>query len=67
MKKSIYILASAITILFTNPIFAQLEDPGEDIDTPAPIGDYVWVLALIGLVFVFMKLRTAMLPGSSSK
>lgn len=67
MKKSIYILASAITILFTNPIFAQLEDPGDDIDTPVPIGDYIWVLALVGLVFVFMKLRAVMLTGSSSK
>lgn len=26
--------------------------------TPAPIDDYVWVLALIGLVLVFMKFRS---------
>lgn len=25
--------------------------------TPAPIDDYVWVLALIGLFFIFMKFR----------
>jgi hypothetical protein len=67
MKKSIYILASVFTFLFANPIFAQPEGPGDDIDPPLPIGDYVWVLALIGLVFVFLKFRAAMLPGNSSK
>jgi hypothetical protein len=25
--------------------------------TDAPIGDYVWVLAAIGLVYVFMRVR----------
>jgi len=25
---------------------------------PLPIDDYVWVLALIGLIYVFMKFRT---------
>ena len=32
----------------------------EGADAPAataPIDDYVWVLALVGLVFVFLKLR----------
>jgi hypothetical protein len=30
----------------------------EGADTPAaPINDYLWVLALIGLLFVFMKLK----------
>lgn len=30
-----------------------------DTDTtpPAPIDDYIWVLAAIGLIFVFMKYR----------
>ena len=33
-------------------------DPLENPDTPAaPIGDYAWVLALLGIVFVFMNLR----------
>jgi hypothetical protein len=67
MKKSIYILASVLIILFTNPIFAQA-DPGDDPDAPgAPIGDYLWVLALIGLVIVFLRVRAAMLQGNSSK
>ena len=35
-----------------------LEDTGANDVTPgAPIDDYVWVLALVGLVFVFMKFR----------
>jgi len=35
-----------------------LEDNGaSDVTPAAPIDDYVWVLALIGLVFVFMKFR----------
>lgn len=29
----------------------------EDGDPAAPIDDYVWVLAIVGLVFVFMKFR----------
>ena len=36
-----------------------LEDTGTTDVTPgASIDDYVWVLALVGLVFVFMKFRT---------
>ncbi|QBN17839.1 hypothetical protein [Flavobacterium nackdongense] len=56
MKKTIYILASLFIMLFTSPIFAQ-EDPGADPD-PAPIGDYLWVLAAIGLVLVYLKFRS---------
>jgi hypothetical protein len=29
----------------------------ESTDTPAPIDDYVWILALVGLILVFMKFR----------
>jgi len=34
-------------------------DLGDDADAtpPAPIDDYVWVLAVFGLLFVFMKFR----------
>ncbi|MBA4320079.1 MAG: hypothetical protein C0412_16895, partial [Flavobacterium sp.] len=32
----------------------------ENIDAPAaPINDYVWVLALAGLIFIFLKLKAA--------
>ncbi len=35
-----------------------LEDDGTADQTPAaPIDDYVWVLALLGLVFVYIKFR----------
>jgi hypothetical protein len=48
--------------------FAMFADPSADDTTgglegtagdttPAPIDDYVWVLAIIGLLFVFMKFR----------
>jgi hypothetical protein len=64
MKNSIskfYIIIFCLCSTFTS--FA---DPGttdtngtlEGTDTaPAPIDNYIWVLALIGLVFVFMKLK----------
>jgi len=31
--------------------------PLESEDTPMPINDYIWVLAVLGLIFVFMKFR----------
>lgn len=55
MKKSIYILASLVLFLVTSPIFAQA-DPGDD-PVPAPIDDYVYVLAAIGLLYVFFRVR----------
>ena len=40
----------------TNDTGGNLEDTGATDTTPvAPIDDFVWVLALIGLIFVFMK------------
>jgi len=51
-------------LCFNFAIFAQ---PGsgngtgdlEGTDTPAaPINDYLWVLALIGLIFVFVKMKS---------
>jgi hypothetical protein len=58
---------AAFYLCSTLIMFAQA-DPGTGGDvendgtldaTPAaaPIDDYVWILALIGLVFVFMKFR----------
>jgi MYXO-CTERM domain-containing protein len=46
--------------------FIAFAQPGTNNDTsdleggdaaPAPINDYIWVLALIGLVLVFLRLR----------
>ena len=54
------ILFCLITLSSLNS-FAQL--PGSENDannletTDAPIGDYVWVLAAIGLVYVFLRVR----------
>jgi len=66
MKKYKKILLVIIASLFTNVIsFAQttpgdIGDPADTnpLDTPAaPIDSYVWVLAVIGLIYVFLRLR----------
>ena len=45
-------------VMFADPGTGSDGDPMENPDTAAaPIDDYVWVLALIGLVFVFLKFR----------
>ena len=41
----------------TNDGTGTLEDPTGDTTPAAPIDDYVWVLALVGLIFVFIKFR----------
>lgn len=67
MKKSIYILASLLIMLFTSSIFAQAE-PGDDPDpAAAPIDDYLWVLVLMGLLYVFLKLRAFFHQGKTTK
>ena len=66
MKKIFLIIASIFITLLSNPILAQ-EDPGADPDVPtAPIDNYVLVLALLGLVFVFLKVR-AIVRADSQK
>ena len=44
-------------MLFAQPGSGSDTGDLESPDTPAPIDDYIWVLALIGLVFVFLKLK----------
>ena len=44
-------------ILFAQPGSSSDGVPLEGNDTAAPIDDYIWVLAAIGLLFVFMKYR----------
>jgi hypothetical protein len=57
MKKLFLILTSTFISLVSSPVFAQA-DPGDDPEVPAaPIDGYVWVLAAIGLVYVFLRLR----------
>jgi hypothetical protein len=66
MKKNLlkyYIVAFYLCSTFV--MFAQtdpgtgggVENDGSTDTTPMPIDDYVWILALIGLIFVFMKFR----------
>lgn len=64
MKKYIASLYTLFfTLLFSITSFAQGDfgdpvDP-DPLDTPAaPINDYLWVLILVGLVFVFFKYRS---------
>ncbi len=47
----IFFLFSSLSALAQNP-----EEVPEDLDgTPAPISDHIWVLALVGLTYVFLK------------
>ena len=57
MKKIFLTLSSIYILLLSNPIFAQIDDPGDDPDSPLPIDDYLWVLVALGLIFVFFKYR----------
>jgi hypothetical protein len=56
MKKIFIIICGIFITLLSNPVLAQA-DPGDDPDTAAPIDDYIWVLAAIGLVYVFLRVR----------
>ncbi len=56
----------AAFICSTAIVFAQ-EGPGDDsddvggmegADNQAPIGDYAWILLVLGLVYVFYKLKS---------
>ena len=65
MKKIFLILISIFISLVSSPVFAQ-GNPGDDPDAGmvAPIDDYVWVLALVGLLFVFLKFRAVYKRGA---
>lgn len=56
--------------------FVVFAEPGDGNDTndlenvdavAAPINDYLWVLALAGLIFVFMKLKSVKIKMDQSK
>ena len=44
-------------VMFAQPGDGSNGDPLEGPDPGAPIDDYGWVLAIVGLFFVFMKFR----------
>jgi hypothetical protein len=60
------VLKYYIAVFYFCSTFVLFAQPGEDsdgaalegTDPPAPIDDYVWVLAIVGLFFVFAKFRT---------
>ncbi|TPD65817.1 hypothetical protein [Flavobacterium microcysteis] len=46
-----FFLFSSLSVLAQNP-----EEVPEDLDgPPAPISDHIWLLALVGLAYVFLK------------
>ena len=63
MKKIFLTIAVLFISLLSNPILAQVEDPGEDPELGAPIDNYVWYLAVIGLIYVFFKVRSRSLQS----
>ena len=53
-----------IAVIYFCSTFVMVAQPGTDNDTSdleetdaVPIDDYVWVLAAIGLVYVFLRVR----------
>ena len=45
-------------VLFVEPGIGNDTNDLENVDAPAaPINDYLWVLALAGLIFIFIKLK----------
>jgi hypothetical protein len=45
-------------MLFAEPGTGNDTGDLENVDAPAaPINDYLWILALIGIIFIFMKLK----------
>lgn len=68
MKKIFLIIAIIFITLLSNPVLAQLEEPGADPEVPAaPIDDYVVFLVAIGLIYVFLRLRAFAQQGNISK
>ncbi len=53
-----FLLATFITFAAGGPSDGSTEGV-ETIDAPAPIGDYIWVLALVGIALVFLTFRAA--------
>jgi hypothetical protein len=53
-----YFCSTFAMLAQTDPGTGGVDGDGTTDTTPsAPIDDYIWVLALVGLLFVFMKFR----------
>jgi hypothetical protein len=56
-----------VFILFSTLVTAQTDLPDAPEDTtPAPIDDYVWVLALVGLIFVLLRFKALVKQANTS-
>ena len=53
-----------MALLMSATTFAQGDfgDPVDPDPTDAPIGDYIWVLGIIGMAYVFYKMKTKVSP-----
>jgi hypothetical protein len=67
---AVFFFCSTLTVFAQGPnddtsTEGGLENDGDT--TGAPIDDYVWVLAAIGLAYVFLRLRALYLQEKTSK
>jgi hypothetical protein len=56
-----YVIAAFLfstAVMFAQPGSGSEGGDLEGNDNDAPIGDYLWVLAIVGLVFVYFKFRS---------
>jgi hypothetical protein len=55
-----------VMILSITTVNAQTDLPDAPVDEPAaPIDGYVWVLAMLGLVYVFLRVSTFTKQGNT--
>jgi len=65
-KKIILFCLIALSSLNSFAQFPGSENDANNLETTdAPIGDYVWVLAAIGLVYVFLRVRAFAQQGNN--
>lgn len=51
-------LCSTFVMLAQDPGTGGVDESGTSDQTPgAPVDDYVWLVALVGLIFVYMKFK----------
>lgn len=62
IAKSVLVITALLTstMTFAQGDFGDGTDPNPTDAPVAPISDYIWALAVIGLVYVFYKMKTKM-------
>ncbi|HEU4497209.1 MAG TPA: hypothetical protein VFR70_09180 [Flavobacterium sp.] len=63
IKTALTIVAVLVGELASAQGPGDFEDPADPDPTDAPIGDHLWVLALLNLAWVFFKMRSRMRAG----